>query len=109
MLTVTGDWLGGFASVLAFSMDPWVLLPTLALITFLLEDAAVAAGGALALNGTIGWAAAFAAGGGGITPRGLRPYRPGRPGGPLPPPRPPPSETGFPPAGAGPGRRSTGA
>jgi hypothetical protein len=61
MLTITADWLGGLSSVLAFSTEPWVLLPTLALITFLLEDAAIAAGVALALNGTIGWEAAFVA------------------------------------------------
>ena len=78
MLTVTGDWLGGFASVLAFSMDPWVLLPTLALITFLLEDAAIAAGTALALNGTIGWPAAFAAVAGGIAIGDLGLYGLGR-------------------------------
>jgi membrane protein DedA with SNARE-associated domain len=78
MLTVTGDWLGGFASVLAFSMDPWVLLPTLALITFLLEDAAIAAGVALALNGTIGWPAAFAAVAGGIAIGDLGLYGLGR-------------------------------
>jgi membrane protein DedA with SNARE-associated domain len=78
MLTVTGDWLGGFASVLAFSMDPGVLLPTLALITFLLEDAAIAAGVALALNGTIGWPAAFAAVAGGIAIGDLGLYGLGR-------------------------------
>jgi membrane protein DedA with SNARE-associated domain len=78
MLTMTGDWLGGFASVLAFSMDPWVLLPTLALITFLLEDAAIAAGVALALNGTIGWPAAFAAVAGGIAIGDLSLYGLGR-------------------------------
>jgi membrane protein DedA with SNARE-associated domain len=78
MLTMTGDWLGGFASVLAFSMDPWVLLPTLALITFLLEDAAIAAGVALALNGTIGWPAAFAAVAGGIAIGDLGLYGLGR-------------------------------
>jgi membrane protein DedA with SNARE-associated domain len=78
MLTMTGDWLGGFSSVLAFSMDPWVILPTLALITFLLEDAAIAAGVALALNGTIGWPAAFAAVAGGIAIGDLGLYGLGR-------------------------------
>jgi membrane protein DedA with SNARE-associated domain len=78
MLTMTGDWLGGLSSFLAFSMDPWVLLPTLALITFLLEDAAVAAGVALALNGTIGWTAAFAAVAGGIALGDLGLYGLGR-------------------------------
>ncbi len=43
------------------STEPWLLLPSLVLITFLLEDVAIAAGVALALNGTIGWEAAFAA------------------------------------------------
>src|SRR4051794_40616843 len=78
MLTMNGDWLGGLSSVLAFSTEPWVLLPTLALITFLLEDAAIAAGVALALNGTIGWEAAFVAVAGGIALGDLGLYGVGR-------------------------------
>jgi membrane protein DedA with SNARE-associated domain len=66
MLTMPADWLGGLSAILAFSTEPWLLLPSLVLITFLLEDAAIAAGVALALNGTIGWEAAFAAVAGGI-------------------------------------------
>ena len=66
MLTMPADWLAGLSSVVAFSTEPWLLLPSLVLITFLLEDVAIAAGVALALNGTIGWEAAFAAVAGGI-------------------------------------------
>ena len=66
MLTMPADWLGGVSSILAFSTEPWLLLPSLVLITFLLEDVAIAAGVALALNGTVSWEAAFAAVAGGI-------------------------------------------
>ena len=66
MLTMPADWLGGLSAVVAFSTEPWLLLPSLVLITFLLEDVAIAAGVALALNGTVSWEAAFAAVAGGI-------------------------------------------
>ncbi|HYI70029.1 MAG TPA: hypothetical protein VEX87_09810, partial [Skermanella sp.] len=61
MLTMPADWLAGLSSIVAFSTEPWLLLPSLVLITFLLEDVAIAAGVALALNGTVSWEAAFAA------------------------------------------------
>jgi membrane protein DedA with SNARE-associated domain len=66
MLTMPADWLAGLSSVVAVSTEPWLLLPSLVLITFLLEDIAIAAGVALALNGTVSWEAAFAAVAGGI-------------------------------------------
>jgi membrane protein DedA with SNARE-associated domain len=78
MLTMSADWLAGLSSVLAFSTEPWLLLPALVLITFLLEDAAIAAGVALALNGVIGWEAAFAAVAGGIALGDLGLYGLGR-------------------------------
>ena len=56
MLTSLEATLG---ALVAASADPWVILPALVLITFLLEDVAIAAGVALALDGTIGWPAAF--------------------------------------------------
>jgi membrane protein DedA with SNARE-associated domain len=78
MLTMPADWLGGASSILAFSTEPWLLLPSLVLITFLLEDAAIAAGVALALNGTVSWEAAFAAVAGGIALGDLGLYGMGR-------------------------------
>ena len=66
ILTNVAAWLDGLSMVAAASTEPWVILPALALITFLLEDVAIAAGVALGLNGTIGWPAAFVAVAGGI-------------------------------------------
>ncbi|EWY37622.1 hypothetical protein N825_16355 [Skermanella stibiiresistens SB22] len=62
MLTPAIDWLG----FLVLSMDPWLLVPALVLMTFLLEDVAIAAGVALAIDGTLGWPVAFLAVAGGI-------------------------------------------
>jgi membrane protein DedA with SNARE-associated domain len=78
MLTMPADWLAGLSSVVAFSTEPWLLLPSLVLITFLLEDVAIAAGVALALNGTVSWEAAFAAVAGGIALGDLGLYGMGR-------------------------------
>lgn len=78
MLTMPADWPDGLSSVLAYSTEPWLLLPSLVLITFLLEDAAIAAGVALALNGTLSWEAAFAAVAGGIALGDLGLYGMGR-------------------------------
>ena len=66
MLTTVAGWLDALSMLVAASTEPWIILPTLVLITFLLEDVAIAAGVALALNGTIGWPAAFVAVAGGI-------------------------------------------
>lgn len=46
--------------------DPWLIALVLALTTLLLEDVAIAAGAALATQGTISWPLAFLAVGGGI-------------------------------------------
>jgi membrane protein DedA with SNARE-associated domain len=45
---------------------PWVIVLVLILTTFLLEDLAIAAGAALATQGTLSWEVAFAAVAGGI-------------------------------------------
>ena len=66
MLTMVAAWLDSLSILIAASTEPWIILPALVLITFLLEDVAIAAGVALALNGTIGWPAAFVAVAGGI-------------------------------------------
>ena len=75
MLTSLEATLG---ALVAASADPWVILPALVLITFLLEDVAIAAGVALALDGTIGWPAAFLAVAGGIALGDLGLYCTGR-------------------------------
>jgi membrane protein DedA with SNARE-associated domain len=56
-------WLQG---TLAGMADPWVIAVALALTTLLVEDLAIAAGVALAAQGTIGWTLSLAAVGGGI-------------------------------------------
>jgi membrane protein DedA with SNARE-associated domain len=66
MLTMVAAWLDSLSILIAASTEPWVILPTLVLITFLLEDVAIAAGVALVLNGTIGLPAAFISVAGGI-------------------------------------------
>ena len=55
-----------FQAALAGMADPWVIALALVLTTLLLEDAAIAAGVALATQGTISWNLSLAAVGGGI-------------------------------------------
>ena len=58
--------LAWFQAVLAGMAAPWVIASVLALTTLLLEDLAIAAGVALATQGSIGWALSMGAVGGGI-------------------------------------------
>ncbi len=63
------DWqpvIAWFHAALAGMADPWVIAITLVLTTLLLEDVAIAAGVALATQGTISWGLSLAAVGGGI-------------------------------------------
>lgn len=55
-----------FKDALAGMADPWVIAVVLVLTTFLLEDVAIAAGVALAVQGTISWSLSLAAVAGGI-------------------------------------------
>ena len=55
-----------FKDALAGMADPWVIVVVLVLTTFLLEDVAIAAGVALAVQGTISWSLSLAAVAGGI-------------------------------------------
>ncbi len=55
-----------FHAALAGMADPWVIALALVLTTLLLEDVAIAAGVALATQGTISWELSLAAVGGGI-------------------------------------------
>jgi membrane protein DedA with SNARE-associated domain len=55
-----------FHGALAGMADPWVVALALVLTTLLLEDVAIAAGVALATQGTISWGLSLAAVGGGI-------------------------------------------
>lgn len=54
------------AAGLSGMAQPWIIFSVLALTTLLLEDVALAAGAALAANGTISWEFAFFAVAGGI-------------------------------------------
>lgn len=63
------DWhavIAWFHATLAGMADPWVIALALVLTTLLLEDVAIAAGVALATQGTISWGLSLAAVGGGI-------------------------------------------
>lgn len=60
------EWLAWLQGVLAGMADPWVIALVLALTTLLVEDLAIAAGVALAAQGTIGWTLSLTAVGGGI-------------------------------------------
>lgn len=63
------DWhavVAWFQAALAGMADPWVIALALVLTTLLLEDVAIAAGVALATQGTISWELSLAAVGGGI-------------------------------------------
>ena len=68
-LAAIADWHATFAwfrGALAGMAEPWVIALALVLTTLLLEDVAIAAGVALAAQGTISWGLSFAAVGGGI-------------------------------------------
>jgi membrane protein DedA with SNARE-associated domain len=56
----------GFDAALAGMAAPWLICVVLALTTLLLEDVAIAAGAALAAQGSLSWTLAFAAVAGGI-------------------------------------------
>lgn len=66
MLTGWHELLAWFELVLSGMAEPWVIAIALALTTLLLEDLAIAAGVALAAQGTISWGLSLAAVGGGI-------------------------------------------
>ena len=68
-VTLVGDWhalIITFKEALAGMADPWVIVVALVLTTFLLEDVAIAAGVALAVQGSISWSLSLAAVAGGI-------------------------------------------
>ena len=68
-LAAIADWhatVAWFRGALAGMAEPWVIALALVLTTLLLEDVAIAAGVALAAQGTISWGLSFAAVGGGI-------------------------------------------
>ena len=69
-VTVTvADWhavVAWFHGALSGMAEPWVIALALVLTTLLLEDVAIAAGVALAVQGTISWELSLAAVGGGI-------------------------------------------
>ena len=70
MLNITlNDWqrlLAGFEAALAGMASPWIICTALVLTTLLLEDLAIAAGVAVAAQGSLSWPLAFAAVAGGI-------------------------------------------
>ncbi len=66
MLTDWGGWVAMFEAALRGAAQPWVICIALVLTTFLLEDLAIAAGAALAVQGSLSWELAIAAVGGGI-------------------------------------------
>ena len=66
------------AAALSGMAEPWAIALALVLTTFLVEDAATAAGLALAVEGLIGWPFAFAAVAGGIAFGDLLLYGGGR-------------------------------
>ncbi len=55
-----------FEAALGGAAQPWVICAVLVLTTFLLEDLAIAAGAALAVQGSLSWEVAIASVGGGI-------------------------------------------
>ncbi len=55
-----------FEAALAGMAAPWIICTTLVLTTLLVEDLAIAAGVAVAAQGSLSWAASFAAVAGGI-------------------------------------------
>lgn len=59
-------WVAVFEAALRGAGQPWVICLALVLTTFLLEDLAIAAGAALAVQGSLSWELAIAAVGGGI-------------------------------------------
>jgi membrane protein DedA with SNARE-associated domain len=66
MLTDWGTWIVWFEAALRGAAQPWVICVALVLTTFLLEDLAIAAGAALAVQGSLSWELAIACVGGGI-------------------------------------------
>jgi membrane protein DedA with SNARE-associated domain len=60
------NFMDGFQAALQGASAPWLIAALLATMTFLLEDVAIAAGAALATQGSIDWSLAFAAVAGGI-------------------------------------------
>lgn len=78
---MTGTWQALWSwtgAVLAGMAQPWVICVVLVLVTFLLEDVAIAAGAALATQGSLSWPLAFAAIAGGIALGDLGLYGLGR-------------------------------
>ncbi len=73
MLTDLAAW----KAALAGMADPWVVALALALTTLLVEDLAIAAGAALATQGTLPWGWAFVAVAGGIAAGDLGLYAAG--------------------------------
>ncbi len=66
MLTDWGSWIAWFEASLRGAAQPWVICVALVLTTFLLEDLAIAAGAALAVQGSLSWELAIASVAGGI-------------------------------------------
>lgn len=66
MSTTWQTWLGLFDAALNGMAQPWLVCGALVLSTFVLEDLAIAAAAALAVQGSLSWELAFAAVGGGI-------------------------------------------
>lgn len=61
-----GGWMAWFETALRGAAQPWVICLALVLTTFLLEDLAIAAGAALAVQGSLSWEWAILSVGGGI-------------------------------------------
>ena len=55
------EWVPLFDAALKGMAQPWVVCVALVLTTFLLEDVAIAAGAAIAVQGSLSWELAFAA------------------------------------------------
>lgn len=66
MLSAWQALVAGFDAALAGMAAPWAIVLALALTTLLVEDLAIAAGVAVAAQGSLGWGASFAAVAGGI-------------------------------------------
>ncbi len=77
MMTLS-TWAPWFHAALAGMAEPWVVMVALVLCTFLLEDLAIAAGAALAVQGLLSWPEAFVAVAGGIALGDLGLYGLGR-------------------------------
>lgn len=66
MLNDWNGWVLLFEAALRGAAQPWVICTALVLTTFLLEDAAIAAGTVLAVQGMLSWELALLSVGGGI-------------------------------------------